>query len=120
MNGSLDGFLEEYFRSALKHGPEAPETGADFDDAEIEALYRMLVDKLVIRIFENMTENALIQCGFRKLTKLQRMVIMLNVLMDFKPKATADLIGATTDSVYMHKSRALHKLRQELEDLAGS
>jgi DNA-directed RNA polymerase specialized sigma24 family protein len=104
----------------LKHGIGIPEAGTDFDDAEIEVLYRRLVDKLVIRMFENMVENALIQCEFRKLTKRQRMVILLNVLMKIKPKTTADMIGSTTNSVYLHKSRALQKLREELQDLADS
>jgi predicted ATPase len=120
LDGSFDKFLEEYFMSVLKHGVEMPEAGTDFDDVEIEILYRRLVDKLVIRMFENMVENALIQCEFRKLTNRQRMVILLNVLMKIKPKTTADMIGSTIDNVYQHKSRALQKLRKELQDLADS
>jgi DNA-directed RNA polymerase specialized sigma24 family protein len=120
LSGSFDKFLEEYFLSAMKRDLEMREQEIDFDGAEIEALYRMLVDKLVIRIFENMIENELIRREFRKLTKLQRMVIVLNVLMKIKPEMTADMIGATTNSVYLHKSRALRRLRQELENLEDS
>ncbi|MDR2357984.1 MAG: hypothetical protein LBD92_07895 [Oscillospiraceae bacterium] len=122
MSGSFDKFLEEYFLSVMKRGQEMPEVGTDFgdfDDAEIEVLYRWLVDKLVIRIFENMIDNIQIQHEFRKLTKRQRMVVMLNVLMKINTETTADMIGITTDNVHQHRSRALRRLRKELQDLAG-
>ena len=77
----------------------------------------MVVDSIIIRMFDNLVESERMTRGFCKLTKIQRMVILFNIVLELDLEDTADMVGVSMNSVYLHKSRALRRLKKELENI---
>ena len=107
----------------LEHLFESNKTGTkqehedEFDAKEFNKIYNKIIDLAVINTFENIVDNELLCLVFRRLSRTERLIIMFNILMDYKGDATAKAIGVNTDTVYRLKHRALKKFQAALEGL---
>ena len=86
------------------------------DEQEILYLYSKIVDKVIVKMFNNMVEDEKMQKSFKKLSSLQRMVILFNVILDFSLKDTSIIIDSSLNSIKSQKSKAVKRLKKELGD----
>ena len=115
MSGHFDGFIESLLSGKGRQGYDE-EFRSDIDDAEILYLYSKIVDKMVMDLFDENTGNWKITRGFRRLSPMQRMVILFNIIYGINLKTTATLIGSSLNSVKVQKNRALKRLKEEIAD----
>ena len=86
-----------------------------FSDKELTIESRKLVDKIAITMLYNEIDNAIINC-ILKLSKIERIVIILNILNDIALFEIAFLVDTSLNSIYVQKKNALNKLRKELDE----
>ena len=72
---------------------------------------RKIFDKIAIRIMLNEIDNAIIIDELLKLSKMERIIVILNILNEVKLIEIAYLLDATVNSIYVQKKSALQKLR---------
>jgi len=117
----LKRLLDELIKECLskRNPPESQHDDheLDLDETTVDYLYHRIVDRMVMRMFDNLAENEHLMREFRELTKIQKMVILFNFMMDFDPEETANIIGVSMNSVYLHKSKALLRFYEELQHL---
>jgi len=104
-----EALLKEKFSKILRK--------PDVFSKESDRIYNRIVDLAVIKVFENTIESDLLCVVFKSLSRTERQVILLNVLMDYALEDTASMIGSNRDSVYTLKSRALKKFQAAIEEL---
>ena len=86
-----------------------------FSDKELTES-RKLVDKIAITMLYNEIDNAIIINCILKLSKIERIVIILNILNDIALFEIAFLVDTSLNSIYVQKKNALNKLRKELDE----
>ena len=107
--------LEHLFESADADAKE--ENEGEFDAKEFNKIYNKIIDLAVINTFENIVDNESLCLVFRRLSRTERLIILFNILMEYRGDATAKAIGVSTDTVYRLKHRALKKFQAALEGL---
>ena len=101
--------------SESKHKSTKNELDFELSENEVLYLYSKIVDKMIIRMFNNMIENNETQKSFKKLSRLQRMIILFNVILDFSLDDTAIIVGSSLNSIKSQKSKAVKRMKRELE-----
>ena len=87
-----------------------------FSDKELTIESRKLVDKIAITMLYNEIDNAIIINCILKLSKIERIVVILNILNDIALFEIAFLVDTSLNSIYVQKKNALNKLRKELDE----
>jgi len=82
---------------------------------ELQKSYVRIIDKLVIKIFENNIESELLNAALHKLSPIQRKILLLCVLHDFSTESTAYLLSTSKNNVYVQKCKALKRLKTIME-----
>ncbi len=96
----------------------------DFDvsvpltEKEIEKDCKKIFDKLVVRIIISELENEVIISAILNLHKIERIVIVLNIIGGLTAGEIAYLLGTSANNIYVQKNKALKKLRSELAHIA--
>lgn len=80
-------------------------------EKEIIKESRKIFARWAIRILINEFENEVLMTAVMRLGKVERIIIVLNIVGDIPPKAIAYLLGTNVNSVYVQKRTALKKLR---------
>lgn len=88
----------------------------EFTERELTLESRKILDKIAVTILRMEIDNAIIINGLLKLSKMERMVIVLNILNDVAPPEIAFLLDTSINSVYVQKKNGLKKLRIELNE----
>lgn len=88
----------------------------NFTEKELTLESRKILDKIAITILRGEIDNAIIINGLLKLSKMERIIIILNILNDTALFEIAFLLDTNINSVYVQKKRALDKLREELSE----
>lgn len=82
---------------------------------ELTCECRKIFDKMAIHITLSTFENRSIIDAVLKLPRLERIIIIFNVVGEFALIEIAQLLGSNLNSVYVQKHSALKKLRQAIE-----
>ena len=115
MYGILDEIIKDILYSNKKFNYlENSDPIEDIKSKEIKNLYEKILDKVVISMFNEYIENELLYRVFLKLTRVQRMIIVFHILLDFNAKETAEILGNNEDSIYSQKYKALKRFKEEL------
>ena len=85
---------------------------APITEKEIIKICRNVFDEVTIRILINEFEDTLLISAVMKLRKLERIIVVLNVVIDMTPSEIAFILGTNTNSVYVQKQTALKKLKE--------
>lgn len=83
-------------------------------EKEMENTYKKIIDKLAHNIFFAAVGNELLLEVFEKLSRLERIIVVFNIMLDYSSADIAMLAGSTPDSIYSQKSKALKKLRESM------
>ena len=83
-------------------------------EKEMENTYKKIIDKLAHNIFFAAVGNELLLEAFEKLSRLERIIVVFNIMLDYSSADIAMLAGSTPDSIYSQKSKALKKLRESM------
>ena len=114
MFGDFDKFIMQLLNNSNARDTEKD---MDLDEAEINYLYLHIVDKVVVRMFDNTIYNEDLRIAFRKLNRIEKMVILFNVAWGINLKLTAEIIGTSINSVKVQKNKAMKRLKQELAEI---
>ena len=87
---------------------------SNIDDKEIEAVYNALIDKLVHNIFFETVGDEVLITAFMKLSRLEKIIVVFNIMLDYDASDVADIMNTTSQSVHTQKYKALRKLRKAL------
>ncbi len=79
--------------------------------------FRKFLDRVVIKVIFDTFENEEIIQAMLKLARVERIIIIFGVIEDMEIPELALLLNTSADSVYMQKSTALKKLKQELKNV---
>lgn len=79
--------------------------------------FRKFLDRVVIKVIFDTFENEEIIQAMLKLARVERIIIVFGVIEDMEIPELALLLNTSADSVYMQKSTALKKLKQELKNV---
>lgn len=85
-----------------------------FTDRELTLESRHILDKIALTMLKAKTDNAIIINGLLKLSKMERIIIVLNIMNEVALFEIAFLLNANMNSIYVQKKSALEKLRVEL------
>lgn len=88
----------------------------NFTDRELTLESRKILDKIAVTMLQNEIDNAIIINGLLKLSKMERIIIILNILNDVALFEIAFLLDANLNSIYVQKKSALEKLRVEFSE----
>ena len=87
-----------------------------FTDRELTIESRKILDKIAITMLKCEIDNAIIINGLLKLSKMERIIIILNILNDVALFEIAFLLDANLNSIYVQKKSALRKLEKEFSE----
>ena len=85
-----------------------------FTDRELTLESRKILDKIAVTMLRTEIDNAIIINGLLKLSKIERIIIILNILNDVALLEIAFLLDTNINSVYVQKKSGLEKLKVEL------
>lgn len=88
----------------------------NFTEREITLESRKVIDKIAVTMLRTEIDNAIIINGLLKLSKMERIIIVLNIMNDIALFEIAFLLNANMNSIYVQKKSALEKLRRELSE----
>ncbi len=81
-------------------------------ERELTLESRRILDKIAVRILYYEIDNEIIIDGILKLSKIERIIIILNILNDITLLEIAFLLDTNMNSIYVQKKSALQKLRE--------
>lgn len=84
-----------------------------FTEKDLSIESRKIFDKIAIHILYYTIDNSIIIEALLKLSKIERIIIILNVLNDITLLEIAFLLDTNMNSLYVQKNSALKKLRKE-------
>ena len=87
-----------------------------FTDRELTLESRKILDKIAVTMLRTEIDNAIIINGLLKLSKIERIIIILNILNDVALLEIAFLLETNINSVYVQKKSGLEKLKVELNE----
>lgn len=92
---------------------EENKENCDFDITYKQSILesRKIFDKITKKILLSEIDNAIIIDGLLKLSKIERIIVILNILNEVELIEIAYLLGANVNSIYVQKKSALQKLR---------
>ena len=87
-----------------------------FTERELTLESRKILDKIAVTMLRTEIDNAIIINGLLKLSKIERIIIILNILNDVALVEIAFLLDTNINSVYVQKKSGLEKLKVELNE----
>ncbi len=92
---------------------EGNEKNCNFDMTYRQSVLenRKIFDKIAIRIMLSEIDNAIIIDELLKLSKMERIIIIFNILNKVEIMEIAYLLNTTVNSIYVQKKSALQKLK---------
>lgn len=87
-----------------------------FTDRELTLESRKILDKIAVTMLQTEIDNAIIINGLLKLSKMERIIVVLNIMNDVALFEIAFLLDANLNSIYVQKKSALKKLRSEFSE----
>ncbi len=84
------------------------------DEAEMNAVYNMIIDKLVHNIFFETVGDELLLKAFEKLPRLEKIIVVFHIMLDYSPSEVAAIADTTPTSIHAQKYKVLQKLRGAL------
>lgn len=88
----------------------------NFTDRELTLESRKILDKIAVTMLQSEIDNIIIIDALLKLSKMERIIIILNILNDVALFEIAFLLDANLNSIYVQKKSALEKLRVEFRE----
>ena len=85
---------------------------------EAKDIYIGFLDKVAVRIAIQALETLEFVDAVLKLARIQRIIVVFNIIQGMELSEVAELLSIKVDSVYTQKSTALKRLRSALEDAA--
>lgn len=79
--------------------------------------YRKILDKLATKMAVDAFENQDILRAILSLARIERIVIVFNIIQELQLSEIASMLDTTVDSVYTQKHTALKRLKEELEKI---
>lgn len=73
---------------------------------------RKIFDRIAKNILLNEIDNAIIIDALLKLSKMERIIVILNILNEIEIIEIAYLLGTNVNSIYVQKNSALQRLRK--------
>lgn len=83
-------------------------------ETEMEDTYKKIVDKLAHSIFFAAVDDEMLLEAFDKLSRMEKIIVVFNIMLDYSSSDIAVLADSTEDSVYSQKYKSLEKLRKAL------
>ena len=85
---------------------------------ETKDIYIGFLDKVAVRIAIQTLETLEFVDAVLKLARIQRIIVVFNIIQGMELIEVAELLSINVDSVYTQKSTALKRLRSALENAA--
>lgn len=87
-----------------------------FTNRELILESRKILDKIVVKMLKAEFENNIIINSLLKLSKMERIIIVLNIMNGVTLLEIAHLLNASKNSISVQKKTALEKLKVELSE----
>lgn len=112
MKKSFDNFLRGLFERSLTIDNQ--DNGESIDDTQVISEFRKILDRMSIELIHTTFDNEKLLETMLSLSRMERIIIVFNIILGMEVSEIAYLLNITPDSVYTQKCNALKKLRQNM------
>ncbi|GEM_PF-880545 len=112
MKKSFDNFLRGLFERSLTIDNQ--DTGESIDDTQVISEFRKILDRMSIELIHTTFDNEKLLETMLSLSRIERIIIVFNIILGMEVSEIAYLLNITLDSVYTQKCKALKKLRHSM------
>ena len=112
MKKSFDNFLSGLFERSLTFDNRY--NGESIDDIQVISEFRKILDRMSIELIHTTFDNERLSEAMLSLPRMERIIMVFNIILGMEVSEIAYLLNITPDSVYTQKYRALKKLRQNM------
>ena len=112
MKKSFDNFLRGLFERSLTIDNQ--DTGESIDDTQVISEFRKILDRMSIELIHTTFDNEKLLETMLSLSRIERIIIVFNIILGMEVSEIAYLLNITPDSVYTQKCKALKKLRHSM------
>ncbi len=104
-----------YYIHELERNTIAELNDFEISEKEIRLVCKTIFDKVAINLLNCEFENGIIINGLLRLTKMERIVVVLHIVNDMTLLEVAYLLDVDISTLYVHKKNAIKKLRADYE-----
>lgn len=112
MKKSFDNFLRGLFERSLTIDNQ--DNGESIDDTQVISEFRKILDRMSIELIHTTFDNEKLLETMFSLSRIERIIIVFNIILGMEVSEIAYLLNITPDSVYTQKCKALKKLRHSM------
>lgn len=112
MKKSFDNFLRGLFERSLTIYNQ--DNGESIDDTQVISEFRKILDRMSIELIHTTFDNEKLLETMLSLSRIERIIIVFNIILGMEVSEIAYLLNITPDSVYTQKCKALKKLRHSM------
>ena len=112
MKKSFDNFLRGLFERSLTIDNQ--DNGESIDDTQVISEFRKILDRMSIELIHTTFDNEKLLETMLSLSRIERIIIVFNIILGMEVSEIAYLLNITPDSVYTQKCKALKKLRHSM------
>lgn len=112
MKKSFDNFLRGLFERSLTIDNQ--DNGESIDVTQVISEFRKILDRMSIELIHTTFDNEKLLETMLSLSRIERIIIVFNIILGMEVSEIAYLLNITPDSVYTQKCNALKKLRHSM------
>ena len=106
--------VETLLEKSLNRETSAEIDNLVIDDNEVEDVYNQFIERLAQKVFIEAIGDELVLEAFMNLSRLEKIIVVFNVMLNYKTSQVAVIANTTSSSVSTQKYKAIKHLQNIL------